>query len=143
MRGRHFRDISIVRADNGDRIVPVPEENEVVIYRSFFKAGLRFPLNRFVVEVLKIYQIFLHQITPEAIIRMGTFVWAVRSQGLEPCAKCFAVCMNCAMKRNPGVKNSTITILVATASLLVLAQATQYQPFRRDGPEPGWRSGFT
>jgi hypothetical protein len=45
MRGRYFRDISIVRADNGDRTVPVPEENEVVIYRSFFKAGLRFPLS--------------------------------------------------------------------------------------------------
>jgi hypothetical protein len=80
--------MSIVRAD-ADRVVPTPEENEVVIYRSFFKAGLRFPLSRFVVEVLKIYQIFLHQITPEAIIRMGIFVWAVRSQGLEPSAKCF------------------------------------------------------
>jgi hypothetical protein len=60
-----------------------------VIYRSFSKARLRFPLSRFVVEVLKIYQIFLHQITPEAILRMGIFVWAVRSQGIEPSAKCF------------------------------------------------------
>jgi hypothetical protein len=89
MRGRYFRDLSIVRADNGDRTVPVPEENEVVIYRSFFKAGLWFPLSRFVVEVLKIYEIFLHQFTPEAIIIMGIFVWAVRSRGLEPSAKCF------------------------------------------------------
>jgi hypothetical protein len=78
-----------VRADNGDKTVPVPEENEVVIFRSFFKAGLRFPLSRFVVGVLKIYEIFLHQITPEAIIRMGIFIWAMRSQGLEPSAKCF------------------------------------------------------
>jgi hypothetical protein len=89
MRGRYFRDMSIARADNGDRTVPVPEENEVVIYRSFFKARLRSPLSNFVVEVLKIYQIFLHQITPEAIIRMGIFVCAVRSQGLEPSAKGF------------------------------------------------------
>jgi hypothetical protein len=89
MRGRYFRDWSIVRADNGDRTIPVPKENEVVIYRSFFKAGLRFPISRFVVEVLKIYEIFIHQITPEAIIRMGIFVWVVRSQGLEPSAKCF------------------------------------------------------
>ena len=88
MRGRYFHDMSIVRA-GGDNIIPVPEENEVVIYQSFFKVGLRFPLSKFVVEVLKIYQIFLHQITPEAIIRMGIFVWAVRSQGLEPSAKCF------------------------------------------------------
>jgi hypothetical protein len=80
--------MSIVRV-GGDNNVPAPEEDEVVIYRSFFKAGLRFPLSRFVVEVLKIYQIYLHQITPEAIIRMGIFVWAVRSQGLEPSAKCF------------------------------------------------------
>jgi hypothetical protein len=88
MRGRYFRDTSIVRA-GGDNIVPAPEENEVVIYQSFFKVGLRFPLSKFVVEVLKIYQIFLHQITPKAIIRMGIFVWAIRSQGLEPSAKCF------------------------------------------------------
>jgi hypothetical protein len=78
-----------VRADNGDKTCPNPEENEVVIFRSFLKAGLRFPLSSFVVEVLKIFQIFLHQITPEAIIRMGVFVWAVRSQGLEPNAKSF------------------------------------------------------
>jgi hypothetical protein len=88
MRGRYFCDMSIVRA-GGDNTAPAPEENEVVIYRSFLKAGLRFPLSKFVVEVLKIFQIFLHQITSEAIIRMGIFVWAIRSQGLEPSAKCF------------------------------------------------------
>jgi hypothetical protein len=89
MRGRYFRDVSIVRADNEDKTSPTPEENEVVIFRSFFKVGLRFPLSSFVVEVLKIFQIFLHQITPEAIMRMRVFVWAVRSQGLEPSAKSF------------------------------------------------------
>jgi hypothetical protein len=44
MRGRYFRDMSIVRDDNGDKTAPTPEENEVVIFRSFFKAGLRLPL---------------------------------------------------------------------------------------------------
>jgi hypothetical protein len=28
-------------------------------------------------------------VTPEAILRMGVFVWAARSQGIEPSAKCF------------------------------------------------------
>jgi hypothetical protein len=87
-RGRYFRDISIVRASK-DNNTPAPEENEVVIFRSFFKAGLRFLLSRFVVEVLKTFQIFLHQLTPEAILRMGVFVWATRSQGIDPSAKCF------------------------------------------------------
>ena len=81
--------MSIVRDDNGDMTSPVPEENEVVIFRSFFKAGLRFPLSNFVVEVLKVFEVNLHQLTPESIIRMGIFVWAVRSQGLEPSAKSF------------------------------------------------------
>jgi hypothetical protein len=78
-----------VRADEGEKTCPTPEENEVVIFRSFLKAGLRFPLSNFVMEVLKIFEIFLHQITPEAIIRMDIFVWAVKSQGLEPNAKSF------------------------------------------------------
>jgi hypothetical protein len=36
MRGRYFRDMSIVRA-GGDNTAPTPEENEVVIYRSFLR----------------------------------------------------------------------------------------------------------
>jgi hypothetical protein len=88
MKGRYFRDISIVRA-GGDSTAPAPEVDEVVVYTSFMKAGLRFPLNNFLVEVLKTFEIYLHQITPEAIIRMGMFIWAMRSQGLEPSAKCF------------------------------------------------------
>jgi hypothetical protein len=88
MKGRYFRDISIVRA-GGDSTAPAPEVDEVVVYRSFMKAGLRFPLSKFLVEVLKTFEIYLHQITSEAVIRMGIFVWAMRSQGLESSAKCF------------------------------------------------------
>jgi hypothetical protein len=73
MRGRYFCDMSNVRV-GGDSTALAPEENKVVIYRSFLKAGIRFPLSKFVVEVLKVYKIFLHQITPEAIIRKGIFV---------------------------------------------------------------------
>jgi hypothetical protein len=61
----------------------------VVVYKSFMKAGLQFPLSKILVEVLKTIEIFQHQITLEAIIRMGFFIWAVGSQGLEPSAKCF------------------------------------------------------
>jgi hypothetical protein len=42
MRGRYFRDMSTVRADDGERNVPTPEENEVVIFRSFLKLGFSF-----------------------------------------------------------------------------------------------------
>ena len=36
MRGRYFRDMSIMRV-GGDNIVPAPEEDEVVIYRIFLR----------------------------------------------------------------------------------------------------------
>ena len=67
MRGRYFRDISIVRA-GGENNVPLPEADEVVVYRSFMKAGLWFPLDKLLVEVLRTFEIYLHQLTPEAII---------------------------------------------------------------------------
>jgi hypothetical protein len=126
-----------VRADDGERTVPTPEDNEVVIFRSFLKAGLRFPISRFVVEVLKTYQVYLHQLTPEAIIRMGIFVWAVKSQGLEPSAKSFCNIHELLYETKPWVKSNITTTLVATASVLALGQAVSCQPFGRDGPENG------
>jgi hypothetical protein len=88
MRGRYFRDISIMRA-GGENNVPLHEADEVVVYRSFMKAGLRFPLDKVLVKVLKTFEIYLHQLTPKAMIKMRIYIWAMRSQGLEPNAKCF------------------------------------------------------
>jgi hypothetical protein len=39
MKGRYFHDMSIVRV-GGDNAAPAPKEDEVVVYRSFMKAGL-------------------------------------------------------------------------------------------------------
>jgi hypothetical protein len=88
MRGRYFRDISIVRAGRENN-VPLPEANEVVVFKSFMKGGLRFPLDKMLVEVLKTFEIYIHQLTPKSIIKIGVLIWAMRSQGLEPDAKCF------------------------------------------------------
>jgi hypothetical protein len=48
IRGKYFCDISIVRA-GGESNVPLPKADEVVVYRSFMKAGLQFPLDRMLV----------------------------------------------------------------------------------------------
>jgi hypothetical protein len=63
----------------GDDLVSKPKEDEVVVFRSFLKAGLRFPLHKIVVVVLKRFNIYLHQLTPNAIVCLGIFIWAVRS----------------------------------------------------------------
>jgi hypothetical protein len=88
MKGKYFHDASIVRA-RGESTVPLPEVDEVVAFRGFMKAGLLFPLHKMSIEVLKTFEIYLHQLALEALIRVGVFIWAMRSQGLEPDARCF------------------------------------------------------
>jgi hypothetical protein len=89
MKGKYFHDISIVRARR-ESTIPLPEADEVVVFKSFIKAGLRFPLHKMLVEVLlKTFEIYLHQLTPEALIKVGVFIWAMRSQGMEPDVECF------------------------------------------------------
>jgi hypothetical protein len=51
-KGKHFHDVFIVRL-GGDSTVPLPKKDEVVVYRSFLKAGLHFPLNKMLVEILE------------------------------------------------------------------------------------------
>jgi hypothetical protein len=72
MKGRYFHDISIVRA-GGENTVPLPEANEVVVFKSFMKAGLCFLLHKMLVEVLKAFKIYLHHLIPEALIKGGVF----------------------------------------------------------------------
>jgi hypothetical protein len=88
MKGKYFHDVSIVRIE-GESTVPLPEADEVVVLKSFMKARLRFPVHKMLVEALKTFEIYLHQLTPEALIKVGVFIWAMRSQGLEPDARCF------------------------------------------------------
>jgi hypothetical protein len=57
--------------DGWENNVPLLEADEEVVYRSFMKAGLRFSLDKLLVEVLKTFEIFLHQPTPEAITKVG------------------------------------------------------------------------
>jgi hypothetical protein len=44
----------------GDDLVPKPKEDEVVVFRSFLKVRLRFPLHKMVVAILKRFNIYLH-----------------------------------------------------------------------------------
>jgi hypothetical protein len=59
LKGKYFHDVSIVRI-GGENTIPLPEKDEVVVFQSFMKAGLWFPLHKMLVEVLKKFEIFLH-----------------------------------------------------------------------------------
>jgi hypothetical protein len=73
------------------RAKDVPEpEGELVVFEAFFVAGLRLPAHRFVVEVLRKFKIQIHQLTPNAMVALAKYVWAVSSYGGEPYAEVFA-----------------------------------------------------
>jgi hypothetical protein len=58
----------------GEETTPAPNNDEVVVFKRFFKAGLRFSLNEMIEEVLKNFEIYLHQLTPNAIVRLSVFI---------------------------------------------------------------------
>jgi hypothetical protein len=73
----------------GEETTPTLENDEVVVFRSFFRVGLRFPLNEMIGEVLENYEIYLHQLTPNAIVRFSVYIWALQSQGIDPNVEAF------------------------------------------------------
>jgi hypothetical protein len=58
----------------GEEIIPEPKKDEVVVFKSFFRAGLRFPLNEIIGVVLENFEIYLHQLTPNAIVRLRFYI---------------------------------------------------------------------
>jgi hypothetical protein len=61
----------------GEETTPKPEKDEIVIFKSFLKAGLRFPLHGIIAEVLKRFGIYFHQLTPNTIVRLSVYIWAL------------------------------------------------------------------
>jgi hypothetical protein len=57
----------------GEEITPKPENDEVVVFNSFFKAGLRFPLHEMIADALENFGIYLHQLTPNTIVRLSVY----------------------------------------------------------------------
>ena len=55
-----------------------PKPNEAVVFRDFFLAGLQFPLEKFVSDVLETFGVQLHQLTPNAIARLSVSVMAMK-----------------------------------------------------------------
>jgi hypothetical protein len=71
----------------GEEVIPKPKEDEVVVFRSFFRAGLQFPLYDMIGDVFKRFEIYLHQLIPNAIVKLSVYIWALRSQGKSANAK--------------------------------------------------------
>jgi hypothetical protein len=67
----------------GTEEVPEPE-GELVVFEAFFAAGLRLPAHRFVGEVLRRFNVQIHQQTPNVVVALSKYVWAMTSYGGQP-----------------------------------------------------------
>nr|CBX24439.1 hypothetical_protein [Oryza glaberrima] len=73
----------------GKAVVPKPGDNRTVVFAVFFKAGLRFPCNVLLPEILRLFQVELPQLSPSALVRIAIFDWACQTAGFEPSADLF------------------------------------------------------
>ena len=73
----------------GTEEVPEPE-GELVVFEAFFAAGLRLSAHRFVGEVLRKFNVQIHQLTPNAMVALAKYVWATTSYGGQPSVEVFA-----------------------------------------------------
>jgi hypothetical protein len=73
----------------GAEEIPEPE-GEIVVFEAFFTAGLRLPAHRFVAEVLQRYDVQIHQLTPNVVVALAKYVWAVTSYGGQASVEVFA-----------------------------------------------------
>ena len=59
---------------SGEEVAPEPRDEEIVVFKSLFQAGLQFPLYETIDEALKYFEIYLHQLTPKAIVRLSLYI---------------------------------------------------------------------
>jgi hypothetical protein len=73
----------------GAEEVPEPQ-GELIVFEAFFVAGLRLPTHRFVAEVLRWFEVQVHQLTPNAMVALAKYVCTVTSYGGQPSVEVFA-----------------------------------------------------
>jgi hypothetical protein len=72
----------------GAEEVPEPE-GELVVFEAFFAASLRLPAHRFVGEVLRRFNVQVHQLTLNAVVALSKYVWATTSYIGQPSVEVF------------------------------------------------------
>jgi hypothetical protein len=98
----------------GEEIVPEPKENEVVIFKSFFRAGLWFTLNDMVGEVLKNFEIYLHQLTPMLSLDLVSTYGLFEAREWMLMLKLSSECTNYTIRSRPEQMPFTRTLAVIT-----------------------------
>ena len=87
---RGFSSADDVRSPPTGETVAHPRTDEVVVFRDLFTTGLRMPLDPVVVDIFRLFKVFLHQMTPTSIVRLNLYMWLAKTSRLSPSAEGFA-----------------------------------------------------
>jgi len=83
-------DRSQVRAPPTDQGSARPEPDEVIVFRDFFTVGLRFPLDPVVVDIFRLFTVYIHQMTPTSFVSLNLFMWLAKTGRIAPTADAFS-----------------------------------------------------
>jgi hypothetical protein len=61
-----------------------------MVFKDYFTTGLRMPPHPVLLDILRKFRVLLHQLTLNAIVQIGKFIWAVTSCGGHPIRDVFA-----------------------------------------------------
>ena len=67
-----------------------PHDDEVIVFKDFFPAGLRFPLDPAVIDIFARYGVFLHHTTPNFFAHISLFMWLSKTCCIAPNPENFA-----------------------------------------------------
>ena len=79
METRGFLEVGFARAPPAGETSAHSERDEVVVFREFFFAGLRFPIDPLVVEIFKLFDVYMHQMMPTSFLRLNLYMWLMKT----------------------------------------------------------------
>jgi hypothetical protein len=119
-------------------------EGELFVFEAFFIASLRLPAHRFVAEVLRRFDVQVHQLTPNAVVALTKYVWVVASYGGQPSVEVFAknYCLHWQKKKigDKIVQFGSCTFMPRTGK--TSAKVMEIVPCARNKCGNWWAFGF-
>ena len=62
----------------------------MIVFRDFFTVGLRFPLDPVVVDIFRLFTVYIHQMTPTSFVSLNLFMWLAKTGRVGPTTEAFA-----------------------------------------------------
>jgi hypothetical protein len=70
----------------GEEVVPDPGDNEAIMFEEFFAAGLWMPLQPVLTDILMMFQVQLHQRSPNTFAQSPCIFWLCLASVKNPAA---------------------------------------------------------